>query len=240
MILLSPAKTLKPLENTITPTIPRFEKDAMKHNGALKRLGKNQIKSTMKLSDALLKDTWSMIQNFASASGHPALFHYHGEVFKNLDVLSLTTDTLHKALQEIYLLSGMYGLLRASDLVKPYRLEMQYSLLKLVPYWKPKVTQAILHEVSLHNHSFVFDLLSEEYRKVLDLPLLQRQITWITLDFQTDGKSVSMHAKKARGLMARHILSLDNITLDNVKGITFDGYVFNEEKSSETYYLYEK
>ena len=57
-------------------------------------------------------------------------FPLKGDTYSGLDADSLSDQDLNFAQKNIRILSGLYGILRPLDLMKPYRLEMGTSFCK--------------------------------------------------------------------------------------------------------------
>ncbi len=228
IILLSPAKTFS--KNLIpSSTKPIFQKEAMVLQRALKRVPFFTLKASMKLSDALLDDVKSYIRNFGKDT-YQAITTYEGQAFKSLDVRSLDDKTMAYLKDHLYVLSGMYGLLRPSDGINHYRLEMQDKTIKnLYTYWKPKIKAYLL---SNHKDELIVNLASKEYEMVLD-----SAIHYVTIHFyerkNSELKQLSMMVKTMRGLFARHLLIHQIDTIDQIKSISIHDYHYDDTLSDE-------
>jgi cytoplasmic iron level regulating protein YaaA (DUF328/UPF0246 family) len=79
-------------------------------------------------------------------------------------------------------------------------------------------------------------LASNEYGKVIDRKKLNHKI--IDFDFYElkDGKlkTIVVYTKHARGLMVRFCAETNAKTLDDVKAFNYEGYLIDEEKSTDT------
>jgi hypothetical protein len=226
-IILSPAKTF---HQKIIPTNqkPIFEKDAFFLMGQLRKIEETHLQHAMKLSDALLKNVLHMIHNFGKVTSK-AIFSYHGQAYKALDAHHFSEADLLYAEHHLWILSGLYGILRPSDGISPYRLEMQDQTIKnLYRYWKPKIKRYIEENTK---DEIIINLASEEYSKVID-PSLQM----ITLDFVQvkDGniKRASMHIKTMRGLCAKYIVKNRIENPEDLKLMRLEGYAFHQEYST--------
>ncbi len=61
---------------------------------------------------------------------------------------TIQAEQLHHAQKHLFILSGLYGILRPLDLMQPYRLEMGCSLAaekadNLYQFWREQVTDII-------------------------------------------------------------------------------------------------
>ena len=69
---------------------------------------------------------WSV--PFTPDNAKQAVFMFNGDVYEGLDAASLSERELDFAQQKVRILSGLYGLLKPLDLIRPYRLEMGIRL----------------------------------------------------------------------------------------------------------------
>ena len=228
IILLSPAKTFS--KNLIPSQIdPLFKKEASLLQRALKRVPFSTIQASMKLSNALLEDVKSYIKHFGNES-FQAISTYEGQAFKALDVRSLDQDSFSYMQDHLYILSGMYGILRPKDGINLYRLEMQDKTIKnLYAFWKPKIKDYLL---SCHQNELIINLASKEYQMVLD-----DSISVVTIHFyekyHDQLKQLSMMVKTMRGLFARYLIMHQVETLDSIKQIILNDYHYDHNLSDD-------
>ena len=234
IVLISPAKTFSHLEMKPTST-PYFESHA---NELIKKLHKvplNKLKSSMKLSDQLLRQVKTYI-NYFNHKQYPAIYHYLGYQFQALDVNSLTDQEISYMQNHLYIVSGLYGLLKPLDAISSYRLEMKDKTIKnLYSYWNPLFKKYIYQ---YHKNDIIIDLLSSEYRKAFD------GIHRIFIDFYEfknhQLKSISMHVKRVRGLFARCLMKNQINDLSSIKDIKIEGFIFDAHRSTENRYVFIK
>ena len=244
-IISSPAKLMN-VENSsefLKPTQPHFIEEADFIQSTLKHKSPQYLSELMEISPKLADENWERNQNWkakpSSKESAPAMMAFSGEVYRGLDAKSLDENAV-KYLQKNYrMLSGLYGLLKPSDRVMLYRLEMgrkfkfdQYK--NLYEFWKDKVTEQLNSE--LKSKDIVLNLASKEYFKVIDKTKLEAPV--IDFDFYDykDGKlkTIVVYTKHARGLVTRYCALNDAKTLDDVKGFNLENYRIAEELSTET------
>ena len=132
--ILSPAKTMKfDYHNSVVQaTEPKFIKEALTLVKELKKLSKPELMELMSISENLADLNLDRFQSFEgstqSEKASPAIFAYRGDVYQGLDVQSMKDGDLKNANNHLRILTGLYGLLRPSDSIEPYRLEMGTSL----------------------------------------------------------------------------------------------------------------
>ncbi|MCR3905671.1 MAG: YaaA family protein [Tenericutes bacterium] len=233
IILLSPAKTFSkikvPSENK-----PLFYKDALLLASKLKKKSLLSIHRKMKISKDLAQNVYDYYQSFSNES-LSAIHTYDGYAFKGLDVYSLEQNDLSYMQDHLYILSGLYGLVRPFDGISYYRLEMQDQTLKnLYRFWDKKINIYLKEQ---HPNELIVNLASHEYSKIIDST---QQVLTISFIQKINGqyKTISMHAKKARGMMARHLIINQTNDKNEIKLITFDGYRYDDTRSdSKTYFF---
>ena len=244
-ILTSPAKLMN-IENSnefLKPTQPHFIEEADLIQTTLKKKSPKYLSELMEISTKLADENWERNQNWkanpSAKESAPALMTFSGEVYRGLDAKTLDEKAI-KYLQKNYrMLSGLYGLLKPSDRIMLYRLEMGRKFKfeghkNLYEFWKEKVTEQLNSE--LKTKDIVLNLASKEYFKVIDKTKVKAPI--IDFDFYDykEGKlkTIVVYTKHARGLVARYCALNDAKTLDDVKGFNLENYRIDEKLSTET------
>lgn len=236
LLLLAPAKTQdfqSPCPQ-VPATRPRFQAEADRLVKALRKLGPPRLAKLMNLSDALTERTLAQLADWGTAEERPALFAYAGEAYAGLEAQSLRPEALAFAQNHLRILSGLYGLLRPFDALRPYRLEMAARLATpgardLYAFWEPRLTAALAED--LQGGQLVLNLASQEFTRALRPEALPGR--WLACAFQeASGRVVSFHAKRARGLMARFVLQNALEDPEGLKAFTEEGYRFRPEAST--------
>lgn len=211
LILLSPAKTLDfDTPFTEEPTRPRFATDASRIARAAARLGPARLAELMHISAPLAELNHGRFKGFGKADERPAIRAFAGDVYRGFDAASAEPDTLAFAQDHLRILSGLYGMLRPLDAIRPYRLEMGTRWApaadKLVGHWGARVARALAADLRADGSKLVVNLASNEYFAVLK-GQLSRNVRVIAPDFRVlTAKGLqfqSFTAKVARGAMAR-------------------------------------
>jgi cytoplasmic iron level regulating protein YaaA (DUF328/UPF0246 family) len=237
--LLSPAKTLDyemPLPD-VTPTRPRFAEEACTLAAAASRLSQKKLAELMHISPKLAKLNADRFAGFERNSERPALFAFAGDVYTGLEAKTLDAPAIDFAQDHVRMLSGLYGLLRPLDLMKPYRLEMGTRWAprrkSLVDWWGDRVATLVREDVAAEGSGVVLNLASQEYFAAVDGRL--GDIRVIDVDFREPGPNgprfVSFSAKRARGMMARWLCEHRIADVEGMKGFDSDGYRFDPDES---------
>ena len=244
MLLLAPSKgqTFAPIDPHPTTFQPEFLEQSRMLIQALARLDKHALAGLMQLSPALTEQTLDKIQALATdaAPARPALFAFSGEAFRSLDAASLNEADLQFAQAQLRILSGLYGVLRPFDLIRPHRLEMATRLAvgtakNLYDFWGELVTASLNRDLAREETPVVLNLASDEYARVVQKKRLTAP--WLDIQFKEESngrlRSVAIHAKRARGLMARFILRERITRAADLRAFSDSGYRFRPELSSE-------
>lgn len=245
LIVISPAKTL----DYETPvrirdhSQPDFLDDAEKLIQELRHLAPQDISALMGISDKLGVLNYGRYQDwqrpFTPDNARQAVLAFKGDVYTGLDAETLTAADLKWAQKHLRILSGLYGLLKPLDLMQPYRLEMGTRFTNsqgkdLYQFWGERITEALNTELKRDKHPVLINLASNEYFKsVVPAALHAEVITPIFKDRKGDQyKIISFYAKKARGMMARHIIRNRLANPDDIKHFAEAGYRYNAAASS--------
>ncbi|GAA4816349.1 peroxide stress protein YaaA [Litoribaculum gwangyangense] len=243
-LVLSPAKSLDfetPLP-TKQYTEAQFLKQSERLNKILKNKSAKSLSKLMSISDALGQLNYERNQSwelpFSTENARPAIYAFNGDVYRGLDAYTIPSEHIEKLQSTVRILSGLYGLLKPTDLIQPYRLEMGTKLpvgtkKNLYEFWKKDITKALNAE--LQAGELFVNLASNEYFKVIDTKTLKVPVVNVEFkDFKNgEYKVISFFAKEARGLMARYIIDTNANSIDDLKGFNYGGYGFSDPMSKE-------
>ena len=248
--VLSPAKSLDYDSKLpeIDATAPRFGDDAAGLAHAAARLGAPKLAKLMRISDKLATLNAQRFREFDDAPERPALFAFSGDVYRGLEAATLDEPAVHFAQDHIRILSGLYGLLKPLDAIRPYRLEMGTRWAPgrtrtLYDYWQSRIADALAADLALEGSNTVLNLASQEYWGAVS-GKLSSGIRVIEVDFREPGpdgpRFVSFHAKKARGMMARWLCEHRITDIEGMKGFDTDGYRFNPDESTDNHWQFSR
>ena len=229
-------------------TTPKFIKDSEFIHSFLKEKSPKYLSELMEISPKLADENWERNQKWTakptSKNSAPAMFAFTGEVYRGLDAKTLDEKAVKYLEKNFRILSGLYGLLKPSDKVMLYRLEMgrpfQFDSYKnLYEFWTDKVTQQLNSE--LKKDELLINLASNEYGKVVDRKKLKTKV--IDFDFrqiQPDGKlkTIVVYTKHARGLVLRFCAENQVQTLDELKAFNYENYLLDEKLSTDNHLVF--
>lgn len=234
--VLSPAKTLdylKPLPDVV-PTRPRFDTEAVALAAAAAKLGARRLAKLMDISDALATLNAGRFAGFEAQPERPALFAFAGDVYLGFEARSLDAEAIGYAQGHVRMVSGLYGLLRPLDAMRPYRLEMgtKWSPRRgadLYRFWGSRIADALAADVAEEGSGVILNLASREYWGAV-AGRLTPDIRAIAIDFREIGPNGerfnSFAAKRARGMMARWLCEHRVAEPEGLEAFDSDGYRF--------------
>lgn len=242
LLALSPAKTLDTAPvypKGVKLTTPQFLSDASALAMQLASLDATQLGTLMDISPKLATLNVARFESFAPGD-YPAAWMFRGDVYDGLDIDTLPAKSLPDLQARLRILSGLYGLLRPSDAMHPYRLEMGTALKtakgkNLYAYWGDRIAKALNSAAKEADTDTLLNLASVEYSSAIDWNALK--LKPLTAHFKerkgSHVKVVALFAKRARGSMARWVIE-HQIQPDQLSRFAEDGYRFDRNLSSVT------
>lgn len=233
-------------------TTPHFQQHSARLVKVLRTFQPSDLQQLMGLSEKLAQLNFDRFKNWGKPKNPrgQAIFAYQGDVYEGLAASTMTRDDLSYAQDTLRIISGLYGVLRPSDSIEPYRLEMSTPICtktasNLYKFWKDIITSHMMkdmnrlfsevecNEAKGHDR-ILLNLASQEYFKAINTTKFPARI--ITPGFKEmrngEYKFISYSAKKARGLLARFV-NRHRIS-DPLELLNFDseGYLYNKKLSS--------
>ncbi len=218
--VLSPAKKLdftSPLPDLPPQTLPRFLDQSAQLVDILRQYSPLDISKLMKVSDRIATlnveryALWD--KDMQGDAAKPAAFALRGDTYQGLDIDSFSTAELAKGQKQLRILSGLYGLLRPLDRIRPYRLEMGTRLPNaqgkdLYHYWGTTLTEQLEQDMQEQGSDVLVNLASNEYFKAIQPKQFGFPIVMPVFKDEKNGtyKVISFYAKRARGMMAGWII----------------------------------
>lgn len=249
--IISPAKTMdfESKVQTKKYSNPDFLNDSEELIQELRKFKPNEIAKLMSVNDELANLNFerflSWQRPFNADNAKQALLAFRGQVFVGLDAKSLSEHDLLFAQEHLQILSGLYGVLRPLDLIQPYRLEMGIKLKNpkgknLYKFWGTKLAEFINTELAKQKEKTLINLASNEYYKAIIPKTIQGDIiTPVFKESKGNGyKVITVYAKTARGLMSRFIIKNRIQHSEDLKAFDMDGYLFNQDLSTEKEWVY--
>lgn len=219
LVVLSPAKRLNwdPPPPDLPHSEPRFADQADALAALARELDVAALQRLMHISAPLARLNRERFARFvrepAPDQTRPAAYGFDGDTYAGLEFGTLDADARDYATRHLRILSGLYGVLRPFDAIQPHRLEMGSRLANpqgrtLYDWWGGRIARALNADAARTGATVLVNCASAEYFRAVDAGVLAlRIVTPVFMEDRPEGpRIVSIHAKKARGAMARFIL----------------------------------
>lgn len=247
LVVISPAKNLdydSPLP-TAEYSQPRMLERAQELVDRCQALSPMQLSELMKISDKLAGLNAARFAEwhtpFTPNNARPAIYAFDGDVYSGLAAEKLSAESIAYAQEHLRILSGLYGVLRPLDLMQPYRLEMGTKLdtsrgRNLYEFWGDEITDMLNEDLETIDSELVINLASHEYFSSVQTKRLKAQIVTPVFKDEKNGeyKVISFWAKKARGMMARYIMTEQPKSVAELRQFNAGGYRFNADESTDS------
>jgi cytoplasmic iron level regulating protein YaaA (DUF328/UPF0246 family) len=268
IIITSPAKKLD-FSSDISLEFPK--KEPLFYNRSqilldfLHNLNQQDIARLMKISNDLAILNKNRFENWHShnASKRQAIFAFNGDLYENLAIkkldLKIQKKLIDNAENKLFILSGLYGVLRPLDLIIEHRLEMSTNfaeknfinnldsqkttsqaqeLRNLYHFWQKDLASFFREKALQSDTKTIINLASNEYSSALNRELITKNnnVKIINIIFQEEklGKrtSIGINSKKARGSMIKFILVNNIRKIAEIKEFSDLNYQFNKDLSN--------
>jgi uncharacterized protein len=242
IVILSPAKRLNlEMPNTAGKhSVPGYVDESAKIVDVLKKYSARKLQKLMSINDKLAESNYERYQNwepeFNEEVARPAILAFRGDVFIGMDPQSFRPADFDFAQDHVRILSGLYGILKPLDLIRPYRLEMGTNLKvgrskNLYDFWRGKITAGITGSEAFQQDKVIISLASKEYFAAVDTKKMNGRIIEPAFREFKNGtyKPVHIFMKKARGLMTSFIVKNRIQEPDRLKLFNLEGYEYNDQ-----------
>ena len=244
-IIISPAKQMQVDTEAFACTAPQFLSQTREILAKLQAMSMPELQKLWGCNDALAEQNYERIRRMdLERNLTPAVLAYVGLQYTHMGPRVLEAEAWEYVCANLRILSGFYGLLRASDGVAPYRLEMQAKLAvagkkNLYQYWDRRLCDTLTCEDKV-----ILNLASKEYSKAVE-PYLGKDVRFVSCIFGCSDKKggykvKATEAKMARGSMVRWCAEHNVQSPEEVQGFDTYGYVFNPALSNDLEYVFIK
>ena len=239
LIVLSPAKSLDFSTNfkCTTTTKPIFQNETSQLVDHLKKITVDNLQELMSISKKIGELNNQSFQDFQKNPERQALLAFDGDVYAGIDKENYNEKDFNFAQNHVIILSGLYGLLRPLDSIKPYRLEMgtnfkniKFFIKNLYEFWQDKIAQ----EINQNPAKIIVNLASQEYFSAINSSKINKKIIEIIFQEKKDGvlKTIGINSKKARGLMTNFAIKNKISNPQHLQEFCEEYYQFNSSLSS--------
>lgn len=186
----------------------------------------------LRLDKAQLElDRWQRIAN-GQARLYPAWQLYDGLMYRYMSRRELSPAEVAYLEEHVFITTGFYGAIHVFDWIAPHRLDFQAALkigqTSLKQFWRQQYDQLV------QDDELIVSLLSSEFEAVFS-PTIQKKMTKITFMEDKDGqlKIHSTISKKGRGRLVSEMARQQVESLEALKCLQPDGFVYREDLSKE-------
>ena len=244
-IIFSPAKRMNvDLDKLDYVSLPVFMQDTEVIMKWMQQLSYEEAKKLWCCNDSIASLNFERFRHMdLYKSLTPAILSYEGIAYQYMAPAVFENSQFAYVQEHLRILSAFYGVLKPLDGVTPHRLEMQEKAKvggckNLYEYWGDRLYQEVVDESRV-----MINLASKEYSKCIE-KYIQPEDTYITCVFgEFVGEKVvqkGVYAKMARGEMVRYMAEKQIENPVQIQGFDRLGYVFREELSSESEYVFER
>lgn len=243
--ILSPAKTLdfesdQQLGPVEAPALLDHSAQVMKR---LREFSPEQLQKLQSISADLARLNYERNQAWAKDHGpaapvRQAALAFQGDVYQGLEAPQWSAADMDFARDHLLILSGLYGVLRPHEAIRPYRLEMGTQLpvekgRQLYDFWQKPLQEYFAQHIPAEEP--LINLASKEYFKALEKAAVPNPV--LQVQFMDEGKNgqyrvVAFHAKKARGRMAHFMIQNRLDRVEDLREFNLDRYYYAPEASS--------
>lgn len=244
-IILSPAKKMNVDSDKLAPLgMPVFLNDTEEILKWLQTKNYDELKALWKCNEKIAEQNVERLAHMELYDAlTPAILSYEGIAYQYMAPAVFEEKHLQYVQKHLRILSAFYGVLKPMDGVTPYRLEMQAKAniahtKNLYEYWGDRIYTEVRDESGI-----IINLASKEYSKCVEKYLAEKD-KYITVTFcEKSGEKLvtkGTYAKMARGEMVRYMAEHQIEDLEEIKKFHGLGYVYREDLSGETEYVFER
>ena len=186
----------------------------------------------IKLDKAQLElDRWQRMAN-GQVRLYLAWQLYDGLMYRYMSRRDLSPAEVAYLEEHVFITTGFYGAINVFDWIAPHWLDFQGSLkvgqTSLKQFWRQQYDQLV------QDDELIISLLSSEFEAVFS-PAIQRKMTKVTFMEEKGGqlKTHSTISKKGRGRLVSEMARQQVMSLEELKCLQPDGFVYREDLSKE-------
>ena len=246
-IIISPAKKMNDTEDFLPwDQLPVFIDRAETIKNYLQGQSYEALKTIWKCNDDIATLNQGRIQSMSLTQRLvPALLSYEGLQYQYMAPQVFDKGQWEYVKKHLVILSGFYGVLRPTDGITPYRLEMQAKLASplegaknFYAYWGRAIYDELAKDTDL-----ILNLASKEYSKAIEKYVAPgKQMITCTFGTEVDGKVKvkATEAKMARGEMVRYLAQHQAADPAAIKQFDSMAYSFSEKHSGTSHFVFLK
>ena len=212
-ILVNSSKTMQENSSAIGMTEPRYLEITKKLVAKIQAMSIDEIMKFMHCSEKIATKVKEYYKNYGLQKT-PALLAFKGDIYKHVEAASYSREDWTYAQEYVLIASGLYGLLRSTDEISLYRLEMA----DVKKEWKGK----------LEIKDDVLNLASNEYSSMIKI-----SGKVVSVVFLTNNKQITIYSKYARGAMMNWCVKNKSFDIEKFNEL---GYSFDKWEENTAYF----
>lgn len=221
-ILISPTKTMRN-SGDHGIGLPENIENAKKLVSIIRKLDKQEVMEKMKINSKIAESVIDMYKNIKfDTKGSSAISSFDGLQYKRLDYNALTDKAKKYIHENVYIYTGLYGLIKSNDSIYPHRLDFNMKF-SLYDFWGKTIAD------QLDEDEVIIDASSNEFMKVVHK---YRRDNYYRVFFKEKDNnkfySKSTPSKIMRGLFVRYMAENNIKDIDEMLQFDIDGYSFYE------------
>ncbi|MBF0713406.1 peroxide stress protein YaaA [Gemella sp. GH3] len=163
---------------------------------------------------------------------YEAIHLFDGLMYRNMKRDNLLDEEKAYLVSNVFITSSLYGIINVYDKISEHRLDFLQNIKvnnkNLKTYWRNSFDDFVRDE------DLVVSLLSSEFEEVFSKEIREN---FVKIIFKEEAGNVlkthSTISKKARGRFVTKLMENNVYTLEQIKQVTFDDYVFREDLSDD-------
>ena len=209
----------------------------------LREATEEQICDMLSVSPRLARECRRMIHDFwDKLTGLSAMEAFTGVVFRQIHSSQWNQKEWKYAQRRVRIVSSLYGLLRPSDIIKPYRLDYSaYAAPGDVPlreFWKKRCTIDLVNLIKSQGDGEVLDLLPAEAARCIDWKIVKRfaKVVKVRIMEPKDGGSFGTPAagrlKELRGRLVEVVVERCVENAQALRSLDHPDFLYHDSRQS--------
>ena len=200
----------------------------------LARYSAQDLENFYKISVEKAQEEYDHIQALKNetTTNYPALHLFDGLMYRNIKRDNLTKAEQTYLEKHLMITSALYGVIPAFEPIAPHRLDFLMKLKvagkSLKNHWQAAYEEAVVGE------EVIISLLSSEFENVFPKEIREKMVTFKFME-ERDGK-LKIHStisKKARGAFLTALMENQVTSVEEIKKLSFAGFNYREDLSSD-------
>ena len=218
-ILIPPSEGKAKVKSTKTifsSTNFRFEREVNQVVRLLELIDDEDLRSVYGTSAEKALMFHRQNQDVFNSPCSPAIERYTGVVYEHINWSTLSEKAKDYMEKNIYIFSGLFGLLTPKTPIPEYKLKM--NVLSLQHHWNPILTE------TLKNEKVIIDLLPQVHRKAYNP--IKKNVTMVDFLILNKGKKTAAghFGKAVKGEFIRYIAENNITNIDDFSGFEYEGF----------------